>query len=132
MYLLVGRHPLVPCGRGDMQRHRRDSTATGGISVSRIAFGTKTWCPGNKLAKLLRRPTIQSRINSGTLDHEIQHARAGTARQDGCVLARRQLPVGRPDLSLRQSAAEATADPRGREAYVAGSLGHDSRAEFYL
>ena len=56
----------------------------------------------------------------------------GTAPQDGRLLARRQLSVGRPDLSLRQSAAEAAADARGREAHAAGTLGHDPGAELHL
>ena len=46
------------------------------------------------------------------LNHEnkYQHTHAGTAPQDGRLLARRQPSFGRPDLSLRQSAAEAGAD----------------------
>ncbi len=54
------------------------------------------------------------------------------APRDGCLLARRQLSVGRPDLSARQSAAEAAADARGCEAHAAGALGHHARAELHL
>ena len=57
---------------------------------------------------------------------------ARPAAKDGCLLARRQLSVGRPDLSLRQSAAEAAAGARGYKAHAAGTLGHDARAEFHL
>ena len=56
----------------------------------------------------------------------------GTARQDRRLLARRQLSVGRPDLSLRQPAAEAAADARGRQAHAARPLGHDARPELHL
>lgn len=48
------------------------------------------------------------------------------------LLARHQLSVCRPDLSLRQSAAEAAAGARGCEAHAVGTLGHDPRSEFYL
>src|SRR6266540_4289034 len=81
-------------------------------------------------ARFYRR--IQSRMNSGTLDHDIQCTDAGTARQDRCLLARCQLSIGRPDLSLRQSAAEAAAGARGCEAPFAGTLGHDSGSELHL
>ena len=37
-------------------------------------------------------------------NHENRHPHAGVAPQDEFVLARRQLSVGRPDLSLRQPA----------------------------
>ena len=46
------------------------------------------------------------------------------------LLAGGQLPFGRADLSLRQSAAEAAADARGCEAHVVGTLGHDRRQNF--
>ncbi len=78
------------------------------------------------------RPPPRSRLNSGNLDHDKQHPLPGTAPQNGCLLARRELSVGRPDLSLRQSAAEAAAGARGREAHAAGALGHDARAELHL
>jgi xylulose-5-phosphate/fructose-6-phosphate phosphoketolase len=51
---------------------------------------------------------------------------------DGCLLARRQLPVRRPDLSFRQPVAQAAAGAHGCEAHAAGPLGHDPRAEFHL
>src|SRR6202030_2536051 len=80
----------------------------------------------------VRHPRPQSRLNSGNLDHENQHTHAGIAPQDGCLLARRQLSVGWPDLSLRQSAAEAAADARGCEAHAAWTLGHDPWPELHL
>ena len=45
---------------------------------------------------------------------------------------RAQLPPGRADLSLRQSADEAAADAHGPQAHVAGTLGHDPWAKFHL
>ncbi len=68
----------------------------------------------------------------GRLNHADEDALPGTARPDGCLLARRELPLGGTDLPLRQPAAEAAADARGREAHAAGALGHDSRAELHL
>src|SRR5664279_6336146 len=54
------------------------------------------------------------------LKHENQHTHAGTAPQDGRLLACRQLSVGRPDFSIRQSVDEAAAHAYGREAHAAG------------
>src|SRR6266516_3119584 len=51
---------------------------------------------------------------------------------DGCVLAGRQLPVGRPDLSLRQPAAQATAHKGTHQAAAPRSLGDDTRFELHL
>src|ERR1035437_845662 len=65
-------------------------------------------------------------------ENENQRINAGTAPPDGCLLASRQLSVGRPDLSLRQSVAEASAHPRRCEAHAAGPLGHDARPELHL
>src|ERR1700683_4074088 len=45
---------------------------------------------------------------------------------DERLLARRQLPVGRADLSLRQSAAEEAAEAVAREAAGGRALGHDA------
>ena len=56
-------------------------------------------------------------------------ARKGTA---GRLLARGQLPVGRPDLSLRQPAAEGAADQGAHQAAAARPLGHDARPELHL
>ena len=56
----------------------------------------------------------------------------GTAAQDGRLLARRELSVGRPDLSLRQSAAEEAAQAGAHQAAPARPLGHDARAELHL
>ena len=66
------------------------------------------------------------------MNHEDKNAFPGTTPQDGCLLARRQLSVGRPDFPLRQSAAEAAADAGGCKAHAAGTLGHDPRAELHL
>src|SRR5674476_1342565 len=43
---------------------------------------------------------------TGNSSYEYPNTYARTVKQDRCLLARRQLPVGRPDLSVRQSAAE--------------------------
>ena len=67
--------------------------------------------------------------------HENHHPHAGPAPPPGCVLAGRQLPVGRPDLSLRQSPPPPAAGARRREALppAAGPLGHrDAEPEFHL
>src|SRR5207244_8937925 len=66
------------------------------------------------------------------VNHESRSARAGAAPQNGRLLARRQLSVGRPNLSLRQSAAEAAAENLGCEAHAAGTLGYDPGAELHL
>ena len=68
----------------------------------------------------------------GYAKYENQNSHTGIAQQDGCLLARRQLSVGRPDLPLRQSAAEASAETFGREAVGGRALGHDAGTEFYL
>ena len=51
---------------------------------------------------------------------------------DRCVLAGCQLPVGRPDLSLRQPAAQADPDKGTHQAAAAGPLGNDPGSEFHL
>ena len=48
------------------------------------------------------------------------------------LVARRQLPVGRPDLPARQPAPARAAAHRARQAAPAGPLGHDARAELRL
>ncbi len=58
--------------------------------------------------RAIRRPRPRSRLESGDLDRECQDSRSRPAPEDGRLLACRQLPLGRPDLSLRQSAAQAT------------------------
>ena len=59
-------------------------------------------------------------------------ALAGPAPQDGRLLARRQLPVGRPDLPLRQPAPARAAQARARQAAAAGPLGDHAGAELRL
>src|SRR5436309_14857333 len=56
----------------------------------------------------------------------------GSPQKNGCLLASGKLSVGRPDLPLRQSAAEAPADAGTRQAAAPRTLGHDARAELYL
>ena len=46
-------------------------------------------------------------------------------------MARRQLSVGRPELSLRQSPAEAAVEIIARETDAARALGHDAWAELF-
>src|ERR1700722_19600620 len=64
--------------------------------------------------------------------HEDKHSFGRIAPKDRLLLASCQLFVCGANLSLRQPAAEATADARGCEAHAAGTLGHDARAEFHL
>jgi hypothetical protein len=65
-------------------------------------------------------------------ENKFKYTHAGTAAQDGRLLACRQLSVGRTDLSLRQSAAKATTQTFRREAAGGRALGHDAGTEFYL
>ena len=51
---------------------------------------------------------------------------------DRRLLARRQLPVGRPDLPARQSAPARAACPRARQAAPARPLGNDAGPELHL
>ena len=61
------------------------------------------------------------------------HAACATrTRADRRLLARRQLPVGRPDLSLRQSAAARAADQGTHQAAAARPLGHDAGPQLHL
>ena len=60
-----------------------------------------------------------------------RHGRS-RARPDRRVLARRQLPLGRPDLPARQPAAARAAAARARQAAAARALGHDARAQLRL
>jgi hypothetical protein len=48
------------------------------------------------------------------------------------ILARRELPVGRTDLPARQPAAARAVAARAHQAKVAGTLGHDARADLHL
>ena len=48
------------------------------------------------------------------------------------LLARRELPLRRPDLSLRQSAAEASRSDGAHQAAPARPLGHDAGPELHL
>src|SRR5664279_4184809 len=52
--------------------------------------------------------------------------------QDGRLLAGRQLPVRRADLSLRQSAFARTADARPRKATGGRTLGYDAGPKLHL
>ena len=53
-------------------------------------------------------------------------------RAAGRLLARRQLSLGRPDLSLRKSDAARAAETGARQAAGGRALGHDAGAEFHL
>jgi acetate kinase len=55
-----------------------------------------------------------------------------TARKDERLLARGQLPVCRPNLSLRQPSPQAAAETGARETPVAWPLGHHARVELPL
>src|ERR1700738_1211210 len=60
--------------------------------------------------------------------------RAGRQRTgiDGCVLAGRQLPVGRSDLSLRQPAAQANPNKGTHQAAAPRPLGNNPGVELHL
>src|SRR5215470_16175334 len=51
---------------------------------------------------------------------------------DRCLLASRQLPLGRPDLSLRQSLAREAPDQGAHQAPAARSLGNHAGLELHL
>ncbi len=79
----------------------------------------------------------------GELNHEDRNSFPGSAPKDGnplpgfapqagCLLARRQLSVGRPDLSLRQSFAARTAKTVARKAPGSRTLGHHARPKLHL
>ena len=59
-------------------------------------------------------------------------ARCGSGAENRCLLACGELPVRRPDLSLRQPAAERAAGARAHQAHAAGTLGHHAGTEFHL
>ena len=81
---------------------------------------------------------------SGTTDDRTRHNRNRGRRSHGAravgqgtgpdrrVLASRQLPFGRPDLPLRQPAAEEAADQGAHQAAAARPLGNDARPELHL
>ena len=73
-----------------------------------------------------RTSTYSYSINYGTCSH------IGRTAQNGRLLARRQLSVGRPDLPLRQSAAHGAAHARAHQAAAARPLGHHAGAELHL
>jgi hypothetical protein len=64
--------------------------------------------------------------------YECEYSHTRIAPQNERLLARRQLPVGRSNLSLRQSIVEASAETVGREAAGGWTLGHDAGPEFHL
>ena len=101
------------CGGGANTRitpriQRQRAHAVENLAPPNALFGHEHACPS--------RPHARSRL-------------PGASRR---VLARRQLPVGRADLSARQSAADAAAGDRARQAAPARPLGHDARAELHL
>src|SRR6476620_2968783 len=69
---------------------------------------------------------------SEALDDDHPHADPGTAAADRRILARRELPVSRPDLPARQPAAAQAVDTGRRETDAARALGHDAGTEFHL
>src|SRR5580700_1177867 len=87
-------------------------------------------------AECRREPSVRSTdpriLNTGVLHHADEHSFPGTAAKDRCLLARRQLPVGRADLSVRQPAVEGTLEARARQAHAARTLGYDAGPELYL
>ena len=90
------------------------------------------WTSSPRLAVLQPHHPVSTLAQLGNLEHENLRTDPRPALSNGRLLARRQLPVGGTNLSLRQSAAEAAARARGREAHAAGTLGHDARPELHL
>ena len=76
--------------------------------------------------------TTSSISTPGAPGHDNTDTRTGTPAADGRVLASRQLPLGRADLPLRQSAPEATAGTGARKAARGRALGHDAGPELHL
>src|SRR5690606_15535399 len=65
-------------------------------------------------------------------DADARRRTGSPSQEDGCVLARRELPGGRPDLPDGESAASRAAQTRARETAAAGTLGYDTRPELHL
>src|ERR1700723_1013163 len=79
-----------------------------------------------------------ARLHNGGLTNKDHESRAGgtslcgTAPPHGCVLASRQLPIGRPALPLRQSAAEKATRTIACETACGRALGYDTGPELHL
>src|SRR6266550_1535816 len=84
----------------------------------------------------ISKPTRKARLRSRDMiaKHENKNtgAHSGTVAQAGRLLACGELPLGRADLSLRQSAAEAAAQARAHQTAPARPLGHDAGIELHL
>ena len=94
---------------------------------------TRSWS-GDRLAR--DQPSVRGA--SDDRDLQCRHgarrrpARRRRAPPDRRVLARGELPVGRPDLPARQPAAPRAARRGARQAAPARPLGHDARPELHL
>ena len=84
----------------------RNAASEGVISaaISRVVVRVIHTDEELMIARTVRRVLGLGR-EEGRLNHADEDALPGTARQDGCLLAGRELPVGGPDLPLRQPAA---------------------------
>src|SRR5262245_37839029 len=90
---------------------------------------------GNQIATSLAALTLQE-VQSDARNR-IRACNGGRSKCAGIVwsrrlLARRQLSVGRPDLSARQSTPQEAAAIRAREATTVGALGNDAGTQFHL
>ena len=87
---------------------------------------------GRRLGRSPADLSVRSRAMTTTLraadGRDATTTRSRRASPDRRLVARRQLPVGRPDLPARQPAAARAAAPRARQAAAARPLGHDARA----
>src|SRR5271169_4904701 len=77
-------------------------------------------------------PRASEPQRSQSVSRQAGDTRVRRVAPDELLLARRQLPVGRADLSLRQSAAEGAAEAVTREAAGGRALGHDAGPELHL
>src|SRR6266478_9241007 len=74
-------------------------------------------------------------LNERKADYEPNQSQTSRTRfveKDGRLLAGGQLPLGRPDLSVGQSALAAATETRAYQAAAAGPLGDDAGLEPHL
>ena len=90
------------------------------------------WSHENGRSHFSPRASEPKRSKSKSVSRQAGDTRVRRVAPDERLLARRQLPVGRADLSLRQSAAEGAADAVAREAAGGRALGHDAGSELHL
>jgi len=89
-------------------------------------------CAPPRQGSVQRRQTPCRRAIPGRLNRDDECTFAGSSPQNRRLLASRQLSVGRPDLSSRQSASQTSAVAGTRQAQIIGALGHHAGAELHL